>query len=73
MYLKKVRECRGRPGDAVEVGMLVPRLDVGPEQMHGGHIRNIRPVRSPLRSPSVQEANHATKSVNDKGARVSLG
>jgi hypothetical protein len=29
---------RGRPGDAVEVGVVVPRLDAGPEQMHGGHI-----------------------------------
>ena len=64
---------RGGPGGTVEVGVLVLRLDAGPEPIHGGRICNVRTLQAFFRSPTVEEANHATKSVNDEGARVSLG
>jgi hypothetical protein len=64
---------RGGPGDVVEVGVRIFRLDERPEPPDGGGVCDVRPFQAPFRSPRVEEANHATESVNDEGARVPLG
>ena len=61
------------PGGAVEVGVRIPRLDATNEPPGRGSIGDVGTGRAAFRLPGVEEANHATEAVEDKGARVSLG
>lgn len=61
------------PSGAEEVGMRIPRLDAINEPPGRGSIGNVGTGQAGFRLPRVEEANHATKPVEDKGTRVSLG
>ena len=61
------------PGDTVEVGVRIIRLDATNEPPCRGSIRDVGTGRAAFRLPRVKEANHAIEAVEDKGARVSLG
>lgn len=56
------------PGDAVEVGMWMLRLDATDEPPGRGVVRDVGIYRAAFRHPRVEEANHATEAVEDKGA-----
>jgi len=61
------------PGGAVEVGVRIPLLDATNEPPDRGSIGDMGTGEVILRLPRVEEANHATEAIEDKGARISLG
>ena len=60
------------PGGAIEVSVWIPFLDAIDKPPGRGSIGDIGIGEPFPRLPRVEETNHASEAVKDKGARVSL-